>query len=253
VLEAHRDISVRKEAEELLERRAEELARSNAELEQYAYVASHDLQEPLRRVASYLELLAERYKDRLDEKANKYIEYANGSAVRMKTLIDGLLTHSRVTTQGRAFERIDSQTALAGAIANLDTVIEETGARVTHDTLPTVLADPVQMVQLFQNLIGNAIKFCNGKAPQIHVSAQRSGENWIFAVRDNGIGIAPRHSKRILQIFQRLNSREAYPGTGMGLAICKKLVERHGGQIWVESQPGVGCTFLFTLPARGVA
>jgi PAS domain S-box-containing protein len=249
VLEANRDLTKRKEAETLLEHRAEELARSNAELEQFAYVASHDLQEPLRMVASYLELLAERYKGRLDDKADRYIDYATGGAVRMKALLDGLLAFARVATQGRDFEFVDSGKALTGAITNLDTMIRESGAVVTFDTLPIVLADPIQMVQLFQNLIGNAIKFCLAKSPRIHVSAQGKGDKWTFTVRDNGIGIAPQHRERIFQIFQRLHGRDEFPGTGVGLSICKKVVERHGGRIWVESQPGEGSTFCFTIPS----
>jgi PAS domain S-box-containing protein len=249
VLEANRDLTKRKEAETLLEHRAEELARSNAELEQFAYVASHDLQEPLRMVASYLELLAERYKGRLDEKADRYIDYAIGGAVRMKALLDGLLAFARVATQGRDFEFVDSRKALTGAITNLDTMIRELGAVVTFDPLPIVLADPIQMVQLFQNLIGNALKFCHAKPPRIHVSAQCKGDKWTFWVRDNGIGIAPQHRERIFQIFQRLHGREEFPGTGVGLSICKKVVERHGGRIWVESQPGEGSTFCFTIPS----
>ena len=245
-----RDITERKRAAALLKRHAEELARSNAELEQFAYVASHDLQEPLRMVASFLELLAERYKGRLDEKADKYINYAVDGAARMKTLIDGLLRYSRVTTQARRLEEMEARTALDEAMANLGRAIAEKGAVVTHDDLPTVLADPIQFVQLFQNLIGNALKFCDG-TPRVHVAAERTGEEWVFSVRDNGIGIAPEYRERIFQIFQRLHGRDKYPGTGMGLAICKRVVERHGGRIWVESRPGQGSTFLFTLPVIG--
>jgi len=245
-----RDITERKRAAALLKRHAEELARSNAELEQFAYVASHDLQEPLRMVASFLELLAERYKGRLDERADKYINYAVDGAARMKTLIDGLLRYSRVTTQARRLEEMGARAALDEATANLGRAIEENGAVVTHDDLPTVLADPTQFVQLFQNLIGNALKFCDG-TPRVHVAAERTGDEWVFSVRDNGIGIAPEYRERIFQIFQRLHGRDKYPGTGMGLAICKRVVERHGGRIWVESRPGQGSTFLFTLPVIG--
>ena len=245
-----RDITERKRAAALLKRHAEELARSNGELERFAYVASHDLQEPLRMVASFLELLAERYKGRLDERADKYINYAVDGAARMKALIDGLLRYSRVTTQGRRLEEMETRSALDEAMANLGRAIEEKGAVVTHDDLPTVLADPIQLVQLFQNLIGNALKFCDG-TPRVHVAAERTGEEWVFSVRDNGIGIAPEYRERIFQIFQRLHGRDKYPGTGMGLAICKRVVERHGGRIWVESRPGQGSTFLFTLPVIG--
>jgi two-component system, chemotaxis family, sensor kinase Cph1 len=197
----------------ILEQRAAELGRSNGELEQFAYVASHDLQEPLRMVASYLELLAERYKDRLDEKASKYIEYAVDGAVRMKCLIEDLLVFSRLT-RGKAYERIETQAALNEALANL----------------------------------GKAIEFCERDPPRVHVGAERTDEEWLFTVRDNGIGIAPQHQERIFQIFQRLHGRDKYSGTGMGLPICKKVVEHHGGRIWVESQPGTGTTFLFTFP-----
>src|SRR5208337_2252475 len=198
---------------------------------------ARDIQEPLRMVASFLGLLAERYKGRLDERADKYINYAVDGAARMKTLIDGLLHYSRVTTQGRRLEEMGARTALDEATANLGRAIEEKGAVVTHDDLPTVLADPIQFVQLFQNLIGNALKFCDG-TPRVHVAAERTGEEWVFSVRDNGIGIAPEYRERIFQIFQRLHGRGKYPGTGMGLAICKRVVERHGGRIWVESRPG---------------
>ncbi len=247
VIAAARDITERKRAAALLERHAAELARSNRELEQFAYVASHDLQEPLRMVASYVELLSERYKGRLDEKADKFISYAVDGAARMKTLIDDLLRYSRVTTQARRLEEMEARAALDEAMANLGRAIAEKGAVVTHDDLPTVLANPTQFVQLFQNLIGNGLKFCDG-TPRVHVTAERNGEEWVFSVRDNGIGIAPEHRERIFNIFQRLHGRDKYTGTGMGLAICKRLVERHGGRIWVESRPGQGSTFFFTLP-----
>jgi PAS domain S-box-containing protein len=247
-----RDISERKRAQLLLERHAEELARSNAELEQFAHVASHDLQEPLRMVASYLELLGERYKGQLDDKADTYIGYAVDGAARMKVLIRDLLLFSRVGTKGRPLEPMESRAALDEAISNLGLAIREKAAAVTHGPLPPILGDPTQLPQLFQNLIGNALKFCEAGPPQVHVTADRDGGQWVFAVRDNGIGIAPQHSQRIFQIFQRLHGRKEYPGTGMGLAICKKVVERHGGRIWVVSQPGEGSTFCFTLPARGV-
>ena len=201
-------------------------------------------------VASFLELLAERYKGRLDERADKYINYAVDGAARMKTLIEGLLRYSRVTTQARRLEEMGARTALDEATANLGRAIEEKGAVVTHDDLPTVLADPIQFVQLFQNLIGNALKFCDG-TPRVHVAAERTGEEWVFSVRDKGIGIAEEHRERIFQVFQRLHERGRYPGTGIGLAICKKVVERHGGRIWVESRPGQGSTFFFTLPVVG--
>jgi PAS domain S-box-containing protein len=244
------DIDDHKRAAERLRRTAEELARSNAELEQFAYVASHDLQEPLRMVGSYLELLADRYKGRLDEKADKYIHYAVDGAARMQELINDLLAFSRVGTRGRPFEPTDCARVMDQAVANLRKRIEETGAVVTRDALPTVPGDRTQLEQLFQNLIGNALKFCR-QPPRVHVGAARRGADWLFTVRDNGIGIAPEHRERIFLIFQRLHGRHEYPGTGIGLAVCKKVVERHGGRIWVESQPGQGSSFSFTLPARG--
>jgi light-regulated signal transduction histidine kinase (bacteriophytochrome) len=239
------------EANAALGRRAEELARSNAELEQFASFTSHDLQEPLRMISNYLDLLAERYQGRLDEKADKYIHYAVDGAGRMKTLIDELLGYSRVATKGKPLEPMDTQTAFDQATINLGKAIQEKAAVVTHEPLPLVLGDPTQIVQLFQNLIGNANKFCEGRPPRVHVAAERSGNEWIFSVRDNGIGIEERHRDRIFQIFQRLHNREQYPGTGMGLAICKKVVDRHGGRIWVESDPGEGSTFFFTLLGIG--
>jgi two-component system, chemotaxis family, sensor kinase Cph1 len=235
-----------------LEQRAVELNRSNAELEQFAYVASHDLQEPLRMVASYLELLAERYKGQLDEKANKYMDYAIDGAVRMKSLIEDLLAFSRLT-RGKPYEKMETQSAFDEALANLSKTIEEKGAEVTQGALPPLMANRTLMVQLFQNLIGNALKFCEQAPPRVHVGAEPKNGEWLFTVRDNGIGIAPQHQERIFQIFQRLHGREKYSGTGMGLPICKKVVERHGGRIWVESQPGAGSTFLFTLPGMGLA
>jgi light-regulated signal transduction histidine kinase (bacteriophytochrome) len=255
ILEISSDITERKHAvdalagaHEELASQAEELARSNRELEQFAYIASHDLQEPLRMIASYLELLADRYKGRLDEKADKFINYAVDGATRMKILIDDLLGYSRVTTKARPTELIDVGAALDEATNNLGKAIEEKGAVVAHATLPTVIANKTHVVQVFQNLMSNALKFCDG-TPTLHVWAERNEQGWVVAVRDNGIGIAPEHSERIFQIFQRLHGRDKYAGTGMGLAICKKIVEQYGGRIWVESQPGKGSTFFFTLPA----
>lgn len=245
-----RDITERKQAQTLLGLRADELARSNNELEQFAYIASHDLQEPLRMVASYLGLLAERYAGHLDDRADKYINYAVDGAVRMKALIDDLLSLSRVTTQGKPLVLMEAQAALDEALVNLSTTIRERGAIVTSDNLPRVLADPIQMVRLFQNLIGNAIKFCENKRPTVHVLAERVGDEWVLSVQDNGIGVAPQQQERIFQIFKRLHERDRYAGTGIGLAICKKVVERHGGRIWVESRPNEGSTFLFSLPVK---
>ncbi len=246
-----RDITERKRMEETLKKTLDELERSNKELEQFAYVASHDLQEPLRMVASYTQLLEMRYKDKLDSDANDFINYAVDGANRMQRLINDLLVYSRVGTRGKPFEPVDSQLALGQAIVNLEVLISENQTIITNDDLPPLIADSTQLVQLFQNLVDNAIKFRSDKTPYIHVSAKQEGNEWIFSVRDNGIGIDPQHKERIFVIFQRVHSREEYSGTGMGLAICKKIVERHGGRIWVDSKPGEGSTFYFTMPLRG--
>jgi signal transduction histidine kinase len=239
-----------RQAEEALARQAQELARSNSELEQFAYIASHDLQEPLRMITSYVQLLARRYKGQLDLTADEFINFAVEGAERMRILINDLLTYSRVTTHGKPFAPTDCTTILDHALTNLEVAIEENGAVISHDDLPTVMADATQMTRLLQNLIGNAIKFHQvGIKPQIHISAERAGAEWTFSVRDNGIGIAPEYFDDIFMIFQRLHSREEYAGTGIGLAVCKKIVERHGGRIWVESEPGKGSTFHFTIPA----
>jgi PAS domain S-box-containing protein len=243
-----REIAQRRQAEEALRGIAAELARSNAELELFASVASHDLQEPLRMVSSYLELLAQRYQGQLDGKADRWIGFAVEGAVRMKRLINDLLEFSRVGTRGKPLEPTDCGPIFAAAVANLQHVIRETDALVTSGPLPTVYADATQMTQLLQNLIGNAIKYRSQKQPEVHVEARREGDDWLFSVRDNGIGIDPQFAERIFIIFQRLHTREEYSGTGIGLAICKKIVERHGGRIWVESQPGAGATFSFTIP-----
>jgi PAS domain S-box-containing protein len=245
------DITERKRAEKTLERQAEELARSNAELEQFAYVASHDLQEPLRMVKSYLQLIERRYKGQLDSDADDFIAFAVDGAERMQILINDLLEYSRVTTYGKPFAPTACATILDHVLANLKIAIEESGAVVTYDELPTVMADETQLARLLQNLIGNAIKFRKVEArPEIHIRAEYSGSEWTFSVHDNGIGIAPKHFERILMIFKRLHSREEYAGTGIGLAVCKKIVERHGGRIWVKSELGKGSTFYFTIPGR---
>jgi PAS domain S-box-containing protein len=238
------------EAERSLKARTEELGRSNRELEQFAYVASHDLQEPLRMVTSYSQLLARRYRDQLDADAREFIAFAVDGATRMQGLINDLLKFSRVGTRGKPLAPLALERPLADALANLAVAQRESGANVAHDPLPTVMGDAVQLTQLFQNLVGNAIKFRTpGCAPQIHVGARRCAEGWEVAIRDNGIGIGPEYFERIFVIFQRLHGKEEYPGTGIGLALCKKIVERHGGRIWVESRAGEGSTFRFTLPA----
>jgi PAS domain S-box-containing protein len=247
----YRDITDRKKAEKALERQAEELARSNKELQTFAYVASHDLQEPLRMVSSYVQLLARRYKGKLDADADDFINYAVDGASRMQTMINDLLAYSRVGTRRKPPEPTDSQMAVSRAIAILQRTIEEKGAVVTSDPLPTVMADPAQLVQVFQNLISNAIKFHGNEPPHIHVSAEKRPDEWLFSVRDNGIGIEPQYHERIFVMFQRLHTREEYPGTGIGLAICKRIVEQHGKRIWVESEPGHGATFHFTMPIVG--
>jgi len=225
-----------------------ELERSNKELEQFAYVASHDLQEPLRMVSSYTELLERRYGDKLDDKGRTFINFAVDGAVRMQRLINDLLEFSRVSTRGKPMQSVDVNRVLGAVRANLSVAIREAGALVTNEALPSVVADETQLVQLLQNLVGNAIKFRGGERPLVHVSAQPGATECVFAVRDNGIGIAPEYFERIFVIFQRLHARGEYPGTGIGLAVCRRIVERHGGRIWVESAPGQGSTFYFALP-----
>ena len=244
------DITKQRRAEEESRLTLADLERSNKELEQFAYVASHDLQEPLRMVSSYTQLLARRYQGQLDAAANEFIAYAVDGANRMQKLINDLLAYSRVGTRAKALAATDCTAVLDQALANLKAAIETSGAVVTHDPLPTVMHDNLLLVQLFQNLIGNAMKFHVEMPPRIHVSAGQKGDEWVFAVRDNGIGIDPQYAERIFTIFQRLHTREEYAGTGIGLAICKKIVERRGGRIWVESQPGRGSTFYFTIPVR---
>lgn len=226
-----------------------DLKRSNEDLEQFAYVASHDLQEPLRMITNYLQLLRQRYKDQLDPNAHDFIGFALDGSKRMHQLIHDLLAYSRVGTHGKEFTVTESDQALDDALANLTVAIEEAGAKITRDVLPPVMGDEVQLTQLFQNLVGNAIKFRGEAVPEIHLGVARKNGDWEFTVRDNGIGIAEQDFPRIFIIFQRLHSREKYPGTGIGLSVCKKIVERHGGRIWVESKPGRGTTFHFTIPA----
>ena len=244
------EITQRKQAEEKLKETTADLTRSNNDLEQFAYVASHDLQEPLRMVSSFVSLLANRYKDKLDSDAEQFIAYAVGGAKRMQELINDLLAFSRVGTRGKPFESTDCASVMDQVVVSLQRTIEEGGAEITYKALPTVMADFSQMVQLFQNLIGNAIKFRDKKPSRVRVSAEKRENEWVFSVRDNGIGLDSQYFERIFVIFQRLHAREEYPGTGIGLAICKKVVERHGGRIWCESQLGKGSTFYFTIPVK---
>jgi PAS domain S-box-containing protein len=248
VTAAIRDITTRKKAAAELLQKVEELNRSNEELGQFAYIASHDLQEPLRMVASYTQLLSRRYKGKLDADADEFIAFAVDGASRMQRLIQDLLAYSRVGTQGSDLRDISSENALRQALINLRGAIEESGALVTHDPLPAVLADETQLTQLFQNLIGNAVKYQSPGVPKVHIAAAMNGEKkWTFSVRDNGLGIDPQYFEKIFGMFQRLHKREVFAGTGIGLAICKKIVEQHGSHISVESQPGQGSTFRFAL------
>ncbi len=242
------DVTERRQAEEKIKSTLADLERSNKELEHFAYVASHDLQEPLRMVSSYTQLLAQQYEAQLDDKARKYIHYAVDGSVRMQTLINDLLTYSRVGRRGKPLEPTDAHAVLGEALRNLAAAIVETHAVITNDELPTVLADASQLVLVFQNLLANAIKFRRAELPRIHVSARERGGEWLFAVKDNGIGIEAQYAERVFIIFQRLHTKEEYPGTGIGLAVCQRIVERHGGKIWFESAPGSGTTFLFTVP-----
>ncbi len=233
-----------------LEQQAEALVRSNAELEQFAHVISHDLREPLRMVSSYLQLLERGYAAQLDEQARDFIGYAVDGAQRMQAMIKSLLSYARVDTRGGALRPTDCEAVLAHTLMDLKIVIGETHASITHDALPTVRADAAQLEHLFQNLVGNAIKFRGQAPPRIHVTAERRADMWCFSVSDNGIGIAPKYADEIFRIFRRLHTEEEYPGLGIGLALCKRIVERHGGRIWVKSDLGQGATFFFTLPAE---
>jgi PAS domain S-box-containing protein len=243
-----RDVTRRRQAEEKLQERSVELARTNEELRQFASVASHDLQEPLRMVAGYTRLLAQRYSGQLDEEADQFIGYAVEGVSRMQHLIEDLLSYSRVQTHGHKFEPVNTAEPFEWALANLESLVEETGAKITYDELPTLSADPTQLGQLFQNLLSNALKFRDHDAVRVHVGVEKRPDEWIFTVRDNGIGLDPQYGSKIFDIFQRLHPHDEYEGTGIGLAICKRIVERHGGRIWVESMPGEGATFSFALP-----
>jgi PAS domain S-box-containing protein len=242
------EIADRKRAEAVLAERSRELARSNSELEQFAYVASHDLQEPLRMVGSYVQLLERNYKGLLDAKGREYVEYAVDGAKRMQMLINDLLAYSRVRTQGEEFVPVDCGEIVRQAIGDLQAAIDESGAAVICDSLPVVFGDRTQLTQLFRNLLSNAVKFRGERSPEVRISAEQADGKWRLVVKDNGIGIDPQYFERIFLIFQRLHPRRLYPGTGIGLAICKRIVDRHGGAIWVESEPGGGAAFYFTLP-----
>jgi len=245
-----REIVARRMIETTLRERQAALARSNDELEQFAHIASHDLQEPLRMISSYTQLLHRRYAGKLDADADEFIGYAVDGTKRMQVLISDLLSLSRVSDDGKVLQPINLEAALRDTLKDLELRIEDCGATVTHDPLPTVRADPVQMRQLLLNLIGNGMKFQPPeRKPAVNISATRQGADWRFGVHDNGIGIEPQYIKNLFQIFKRLHGTQAYPGTGIGLAVCKKIVERHGGRIWIESAFGQGSTFLFTLPA----
>jgi light-regulated signal transduction histidine kinase (bacteriophytochrome) len=242
-----RDISERKQIEAQRESLLKKVHDSNQELEQFAYVASHDLQEPLRMVSSYTQLLERRYANKLDEDANDFIYFAVDGANRMQRLIQDLLEYSRITTRGKEFLEVDAHLVLKQAINNLQMKIESNGAIITNGELPKIKADEHQLVRVFQNLIDNAIKFKGREFPTVYVGCELRDNSQVFIIKDNGIGIDPCYKEKIFQIFQRLSSREEYPGTGIGLSICKRIIERHGGKIWMESEPGKGTAFFFTI------
>jgi len=240
----------RRKAEHDLQETAAKLARSNADLEQFAYVASHDLKEPLRAISGSVQILQEQYSKGLDTPADEVIRHTVDGANRMQTLIDDLLAYSRLTTREAVLTPTNLDETLDEALVNLELSIRESKAVITHDSLPTVSADPIQMLQVFQNLISNAIKYRSQRTPRIHIGAEDKVTEWLISVRDNGIGIAPQYADRIFRIFQRLHTRKDYSGTGIGLAICKKIIERHGGRIWVESEVEEGSRFNFTIPKK---
>jgi PAS domain S-box-containing protein len=251
--ELRRDVSRHRAAEERIRSDVRDLARSNSELERFAYVCSHDLQEPLRTIGGFVQLLERRYRDRLDDTAERWISYSVDGVKRMQQLISDLLAYSRVTRGNHQAAPVDTTIMISCVLRNLRAAIAESGAEVTYDPLPGITGNAPQIVQLFQNLIGNAIKFRSEAPPRVHLSAQPHPDGWLFSVKDNGIGIDPKDGARIFDIFQRLHERTEYPGTGIGLAICQKIVEAHGGRIWVESQPGSGAVFYFTIPEKGHA
>jgi two-component system, chemotaxis family, sensor kinase Cph1 len=250
ILEMGIDVTERNLAENALKHTLADLTRSNKDLQQFAYVASHDLQEPLRNVAGCLQLLERKYKNALDDNADKYICHAVESAIRMKDLLDDLLEYSRIGSRGKPLQPTDCEKTLAATVKNLGAAISEAGAVITHDPLPVIYVDDTQLLRAFQNLIQNAVKFRRDEPPRVHVSAVKNKDEWIFSVKDNGIGIESQYLDRIFVIFQRLHLRSEYAGTGMGLAIVKRIVERRGGRIWVESEPGVGTTFYFAIPEK---
>lgn len=247
------DITRLKNAEAALQRRTEDLSRSNDDLERFAYIASHDLQEPLRGIAGCLQLLQQRYRAQIDERADEFITHAVDGAMRMQRMIEDLLAFSRISTRNLRRRRVGIDQVVDTALANLRTALQESGATIERGTLPELLCDPSLLSQLFQNLVGNALKFRGQAPPLIRISATPEPEAWQFAIQDNGIGIEPQHFHRLFRIFQRLHTRREYPGTGIGLAICHRIVERHGGRIWIESAPGAGSTFRFTLLDKDVA
>ncbi len=245
----------RKKAEKELKETVAELKRSNDELQQFAYITSHDLQEPLRTIASYTQLIERRYKDKLDGDADEFLDFIVEAAVRMKDMIQGLLYYSRVGTMGGEFLPTNTEGIIEIVISNLDASIEENDATITHDELPVVVADGGQLIQLFQNIISNSIKFRkDNENPKIHISARKDEElrEYIFSIADNGIGIEPQYFNRIFEVFKRLHTRVEYEGTGIGLSISRRIIERHGGRMWVESEFGVGSVFYFTLPMKQV-
>jgi signal transduction histidine kinase len=249
-LEKQRLVKEKKEAEEQLQHYAAQLERSNQELEEFAYMVAHDLQEPLRMVGGYVQLLAQAYQGKLDSNADDFIKYAVDGVARMQALINGMLEYARVDTQGQALEPTDAEIVLDRAITNLQMAIQESNGQITRDPLPTVMADPTQLTQVFQNLLSNGIKFRGKEPPHIHVSARQDGSEWTFSVQDNGIGIEPKYINHLFQMLQHLHPKGKYPGSGIGLAICKKIVERHRGRIWAESELGKGATFYFTVPSK---
>jgi signal transduction histidine kinase len=244
--EVRRETERRIRAEELAGL-AEELSRSNAELEQFACIASHDLQEPLRMITSYAGLLTREYQDKLDDRGRTYLEFVREGAVRMKRMVDGLLSYARIGHHGRPFEPVDCADAVTDVLASMRVAMDETTAKVIVDPLPQVMGDRIELTRVFQNLLSNALKFKSDRPPEVRISAERRGAEWRFTVADNGIGIDPKHSDRIFAVFQRLHPSDVYQGTGIGLSECKKIVERHGGRIWVDSRPNEGSQFCFTL------